>query len=48
MSDIPLSVMRKKVFEEELIGGASIDIHKIPITDEVFFKSLIFSIRFVI
>ena len=27
-------------FEEELIGGASIDIHKIPITDEVFFKSL--------
>ena len=27
-------------FEEELIGGASIDVHKIPITDEVFFKSL--------
>ncbi len=26
--------------EEELIGGASIDIHKIPITDEVFYKSL--------
>ena len=27
-------------FEEELIGGASIDVNKIPITDEVFFKSL--------
>ena len=27
-------------FEEELIGGASIDANKIPITDEVFFKSL--------
>ncbi len=27
-------------FEEELIGGASIDINKIPITDEVFYKSL--------
>ena len=27
-------------FEEELIGGASIDAHKIPITDEVFYKSL--------
>ncbi len=26
--------------EEELIGGASIDKHKIPITDEVFYKSL--------
>ncbi len=26
--------------EEELIGGASIDVHKIPITDEVFYKSL--------
>ncbi len=26
--------------EEELIGGASIDVNKIPITDEVFFKSL--------
>jgi len=26
--------------EEELIGGASIDAHKIPITDEVFYKSL--------
>ena len=26
--------------EEELIGGASIDTHKIPITDEVFYKSL--------
>ena len=25
--------------EEELIGGASIDAHKIPITDEVFYKS---------
>ena len=25
---------------EELIGGASIDKHKIPITDEVFYKSL--------
>ena len=23
-------------FEEELIGGASIDVNKIPITDEVF------------
>ena len=28
------------VFEEELIGGASIDANKIPITDEVFYKSL--------
>ena len=27
-------------FEEELIGGASIDANKIPITDEVFYKSL--------
>ena len=27
-------------FEEELIGGASIDVNKIPITDEVFYKSL--------
>ena len=27
-------------FEEELIGGASIDTNKIPITDEVFYKSL--------
>ena len=27
-------------FSEELIGGASIDVNKIPITDEVFFKSL--------
>ncbi len=27
-------------FQEELIGGASIDANKIPITDEVFFKSL--------
>ena len=27
-------------FEEELIGGASIDAHKIPITDEVFYKAL--------
>ncbi len=26
--------------DEELIGGASIDEHKIPITDEVFYKSL--------
>tara|TARA_Y100001970_G_C14208381_1_gene845399 strand:- start:758 stop:1861 length:1104 start_codon:yes stop_codon:yes gene_type:complete len=26
--------------DEELIGGASIDVHKIPITDEVFYKSL--------
>ena len=26
--------------EEELRGGASIDAHKIPITDEVFYKSL--------
>ncbi len=26
--------------EEDLIGGASIDVHKIPITDEVFYKSL--------
>ena len=26
--------------EEELIGGASIDVNKIPITDEVFYKSL--------
>ncbi len=26
--------------EEELIGGASIDVNKTPITDEVFFKSL--------
>ena len=26
--------------EEELIGGASIDAHKMPITDEVFYKSL--------
>ena len=25
---------------EELIGGASIDVNKIPITDEVFYKSL--------
>ncbi len=28
------------IFEEELIGGASIDANKIPITDEVFYKSL--------
>ena len=28
------------IIEEELIGGASIDANKIPITDEVFFKSL--------
>ena len=28
------------IFEEELIGGASIDKNKIPITDEVFYKSL--------
>ena len=28
------------IIEEELIGGASIDKHKIPITDEVFYKSL--------
>ncbi len=27
-------------FEEELIGGASIDANQIPITDEVFYKSL--------
>ena len=27
-------------FEEELIGGASIDKNKTPITDEVFYKSL--------
>ena len=27
-------------FDEELIGGASIDKNKIPITDEVFYKSL--------
>ena len=27
-------------FEEELIGGASIDVNKIPIADEVFYKSL--------
>ena len=27
-------------FEEELIGGASIDANKTPITDEVFYKSL--------
>ena len=27
-------------FDEELIGGASIDANKIPITDEVFYKSL--------
>ena len=27
-------------FEEELIGGSSIDANKIPITDEVFYKSL--------
>ena len=27
-------------FQEELIGGASIDVNKIPITDEVFYKSL--------
>ena len=26
--------------DEELIGGASIDVHRIPITDEVFYKSL--------
>ena len=26
--------------EEELIGGASIDANKTPITDEVFYKSL--------
>ncbi len=26
--------------QEELIGGASIDVNKIPITDEVFYKSL--------
>ncbi len=26
--------------EEDLVGGASIDVHKIPITDEVFYKSL--------
>ena len=28
------------IFEEELIGGASIEVNKIPITDEVFYKSL--------
>ncbi len=28
------------IVEEELIGGASIDVNKIPITDEVFYKSL--------
>ena len=28
------------IIEEELIGGASIDVNKIPITDEVFYKSL--------
>ena len=27
-------------FEEELIGGASIDANQIPITDEVYYKSL--------
>ena len=27
-------------FDEELIGGASIDVNEIPITDEVFYKSL--------
>ena len=27
-------------YDEELIGGASIDVNKIPITDEVFYKSL--------
>tara|TARA_B100000579_G_scaffold421140_1_gene421600 strand:+ start:3264 stop:4370 length:1107 start_codon:yes stop_codon:yes gene_type:complete len=27
-------------FEEELVGGASIDVNKIPITDEVFYKSV--------
>ena len=26
--------------EEELIGGASIDKNKVPLTDEVFYKSL--------
>jgi len=26
--------------DEDLVGGASIDVHKIPITDEVFYKSL--------
>ena len=26
--------------DEDLIGGASIDVNKIPITDEVFYKSL--------
>ena len=26
--------------EEALVGGASIDKHKIPITDEVFYKAL--------
>ena len=26
--------------DEDLVGGASIDAHKIPITDEVFYKSL--------
>tara|TARA_X000000368_G_scaffold403618_1_gene378796 strand:- start:1 stop:1101 length:1101 start_codon:yes stop_codon:yes gene_type:complete len=28
------------VIEEELIGGASIDANKVPITDEVFYKAL--------
>ena len=27
-------------FDEELIGGASIDVNEIPITDEVFYKAL--------
>ncbi len=27
-------------FDEELVGGASIDVNKIPITDEVFYKSV--------
>jgi 3-isopropylmalate dehydrogenase len=26
--------------EEDLVGGASIDVNKVPITDEVFYKSL--------
>ena len=28
------------VLSQELIGGASIDVNKVPITDEVFYKSL--------
>ena len=28
------------VLSQELIGGASIDANKVPITDEVFYKSL--------